>query len=289
MDDVLWLCCTPWYQYINMRNTDFHTIDVTTNTRNGHVTPKLGFLKDDFFQQMRGRPPSAILGCNCWPNFRSKPTMNTVPFILTGVLSLAILVFFLLCLMFFPPKNNHRSWTPHVVGGLGFFILVHEKPWLVRGHPRSAKLKTCRITRSCRLGCFDIESFRLAAFFVPGNLRCLAVSPEKWWCFCGQKAAHQTYQTHQTRLFAGHCGQDFWEAWQLQLLRSETARVGCKTVSWSQITGLHMQFFDVEVIALIFNNRKGCKGCVKLMYNFWKQSLKQLVIRHQAVVSTEEL
>lgn len=48
-----------------------------------------------------------------------------------------------------------------------------------------------------------------------------------------------------------------------------------------------MQFFDVEVIALIFKNRKGCKGCVKLMYDFWKQSLKQLVIRHQAVVSNQ--
>ena len=182
--------------------------------------------------------------------------------------------------------NAPRSWRSRVFHFGTWKTLVG---W--RGHPRSAKLKTCRITRSCRLGSFDIESFRLAAFFVPGNLRCLAVSPEKWWCFCGQKeVAHQTYQTHQTRLFAGHCGQDFWASWQLQLLRSETARVGCKTVSWSQITGLHMQFFDVEVIALIFKNRKvrkGCKGCVKLMYNFWKQSLKQLVIRHQAVVSNQ--
>ena len=124
MDDVLWLCCAPWYQYINMRNTDFHTTDVTTNTRNGHVTPKLGFLKAGFFQQMRGRPPSAILGCNGRPLFSSKPTMNTVPFIFDrSPLSCNFGVFFVVSHVF-PPKNNHRSWTPHVVGGLGFFILV---------------------------------------------------------------------------------------------------------------------------------------------------------------------
>ena len=125
----------PWYQYINMRNTDFHTIDVTINTCNGHVTPTLGFLKDVFFQQMRGRPPSAILGCNCRPILAHE---HCPLYFHRSPLS-CILVFFLLCLML-TPKNNHRSRTPHVVGGLGFFILVQVDVSENSGTPKSSIL-----------------------------------------------------------------------------------------------------------------------------------------------------
>lgn len=156
----------PWYQYINMRNTDFHTIDVTTNTRNGHVTPKLGFLQGGFFQQMRGRPPPAIRGCNCWPIFSSQTDHQHCPLYFDrGPLSCNFGVFFVVSHVFSTQKqssklNTPRSWRSRVFHFGTWKTLVG---W--RGHPRSAKLKTCRITRSCRLGWFRHRKFQVGCIF----------------------------------------------------------------------------------------------------------------------------
>ena len=82
--------------------------------------------------------------CNTWVQLLTQFSLKTdhehCPLYFDrGPLSCNFGVFFVVSHVF-TPKNNHRSRTPHVVGGLGFFILVQVDVSENSGTPKSSIL-----------------------------------------------------------------------------------------------------------------------------------------------------
>lgn len=131
---------------------------VTTNMRNGHVTPQLGFVKRVFFNGREARHHLQCEGAIVDP-LRSKPTTNTVPyvpFILTGVL-FSILVFlgFFGCLMLTPESS--RNWTT-----LDRFCTW--QPWFL-GSSEVGKVEDLQNNEVLQVGVFRHRKFQVGCIF----------------------------------------------------------------------------------------------------------------------------